>query len=199
MKLLLRFGFLFACVALAGCGGSYNHSSNSGAITGGGSHNDFMRIGDKITVRLTGVPSDTDAYIVELQIPQSGEVSVPLLSQPFRAAGRNPGDLAADITEAYKQQRIYTTPDVTVLPEERFVTVGGDVRTPTSVLYRSDLTLLGAINACGGFTDYAQRRSVRITRGQQIFYVDAAAAVGTPGADPSLSPGDQVYVPRTMF
>ena len=199
MKPIFRFGLLSACISLSGCAGYSNNSTTTTAAPTAVAHSDIMRVGDKITVRLTGVPSDTDAYIVELQIPQSGDVTVPLLSQPFHAAGRNAGDLAADISEAYKAQRIYSTPDVTVIPEERFVSVGGDVRSPTSVLYRPDLTLLGAVNACGGFTDYAQRRSVRIIRGQQVIYVDAAAAARTAGADPALFPGDQVYVPRTMF
>ncbi len=198
MKHLLRFGFLLAGLAVSGCGGFSGHSPTPGAVTGTG-RTDVMRVGDKITVRLTGVPSDSDAYIVEVQIPQSGDITVPLLSQPFHAAGRNAGDLAAEITEAYKTQRIYTTPDVTVIPEERYVSVGGDVRSPMRVLYTPDLTLLTAINSCGGFTDYAQRRSVRIIRGQQVIYIDAAAAAGSAGADPALFPGDQIYVPRTMF
>jgi protein involved in polysaccharide export with SLBB domain len=158
---------------------------------------DLMRPGDKVTIRLTGVPDD--GYIIEVQIPSSGSVTVPLLVQPFQASGRTAADLAMEITEAYKAQRIYTTPEVTVIPEERFVSVGGDVRSPASVLYRPDLTLLGAINSCGGFTDYARRTSVRILRGQQVIYIDCTAAARTPGADPAVFPGDQIYVPRTIF
>jgi protein involved in polysaccharide export with SLBB domain len=182
---------------LSGCGAFSGHAPTSGAPTGS-MHSDIMRTGDKITVRLTGVPDD--GYVIEIQVPQSGDITVPFLTQPFHAAGRSAGDLAAEITEAYKVQRIYTTPEVTVIPEERYVSVGGDVRAPTRVEYTPDLTLLSAINSCGGFTEYAQRRSVRIIRGQQVIYVDAAAAsAGKAGADPALFPGDQVYVPRTMF
>ena len=156
-----------------------------------------MRPGDKVTLRLTGVPDE--GYLIEVQIPQNGDITVPLLLQPFHAAGRTAGDLALEITQAYKSQRIYTTPEVTVIPEERFVSVGGDVRAPNRVLYTPDITLLTAINACGGFTDYAKRTSVRILRGQQVMYVDCTAAARTPGADPAVYPGDQIYVPRTIF
>jgi polysaccharide export outer membrane protein len=161
---------------------------------------DVIRVGDKITIRLTGVPDEAnEGYIIEVQIPQSGDVTVPLLTQPFRAVGATAGDLAAEIAGAYKTQRIYSSPNVTVVPEERFVNVGGDVRQPSRVIYTPDLTMLGAINACGGFTDYANRRTVRILRGQQVMQVDATKAARTPGADPPLFAGDQIYVPRTMF
>jgi polysaccharide export outer membrane protein len=151
-----------------------------------------------VTIRLTGVP-ETGTFVIEVQIPPSGEITVPLLVEPFHAAGRTAGDLAEEITEAYKSKRIYTTPNVTVIPEERFVSVGGDVRNPSRVLYTPDLTLLTAINSCGGFTDYAKRNSVRILRGKQVIYIDATAAARTPGADPQLYPGDQIYVPRTIL
>ena len=156
-----------------------------------------MRVGDKITVRLSGVPDE--GFFNEIQIPASGSITVPLLTQSFQAAGRNASELAAEIANAYKSQKIYTNPVVTVLPEEQFVNVGGDVRGPTNVVWRPDSTLMSAINACGGFTEFANRRSVRILRGQQVMYVDCVKAAQTPGADPAVYPGDQIYVPRTPF
>ena len=163
----------------------------------GEARTDVLRVGDKITIRLSGVPDE--GYIVELQIPQNGDVNVSYLPQAFHAVGETAGDLAAQITEAYKAQKIYSSPNVTVIPEERFVSVGGDVRAPMRVLYTPDLTLLTAINSCGGFTDYALRNSVRIIRGQQVIHVDCTRAVRTSGGDPPLFPGDQIYVPRTIF
>lgn len=156
-----------------------------------------MRTGDKITIRLSGVPDE--GYIKEVQIPESGDITVPLLTRSFHAVGRNASEVAAEIATTYKSEKIYTNPDVTIIPEERFVNVGGDVRGPSRVLYTSDLTLLSAINACGGFTEYANRKAVRILRGQQVIQVDASAASRNPGTDPSLRAGDQIYVPRTMF
>jgi len=156
-----------------------------------------MRAGDKVTIRLTGVPDGE--YLIEVQIPTTGDVTVPLLTRSFKALGRSTSDLAAEISQAYKTDKIYTNPQVTVLPEERFVSLGGDVRGPTRVAYTPDLTLLTAINSCGGFTEYADRRHVRVVRGQQVFYVDCVKAATTPGADPALYPGDQITVPRTIF
>jgi protein involved in polysaccharide export with SLBB domain len=190
-----------ASLGLTGCGGMGESASAPPAPAASAPDpnavSDVMRVGDKVTIRLTGVPDE--GYNIEVQIPETGLITVPLLTQPFHAVGRNAGDLAAEIAQAYRSQQIYSTPNVTVIPEERYVNVGGDVRQPARVLYTSDLTLLSAINSCGGFTDYANRRVVRILRGQQVIQVDAAKAARTPGADPPLYAGDQVYVPRTMF
>ena len=195
MKLTLRSLLLVACAALSGCMGSSSSSTSQSVPLGPPS--DVLRVGDKITFRLTGVPGGGD--ISEIQIPESGDINISLLSQSFHAANRTPSAVAAEITEAFKTEKIYSTPVVTIIPEERYVSVGGDVRGPSRVMYTPDLTLLTAINSCGGFTDYAMRRSVRIIRGPQVIYVDAAAAAAHPGADPPLFPGDQIYVPRTIF
>jgi polysaccharide export outer membrane protein len=196
---------LIACALLPGCAGSGSSSTyapapastaNNPAMTPIRDEN--MRVGDKITIRLDGVPDG--GYFVEVQIPDSGQVSVNLLTQTFQAAGRTPAQLAADIVQAYKTQKIYTNPQVAVLEEEtRYINVGGDVRGPTNVVWRSDSTLMSTINACGGFTEYANRRSVRIVRGSQVIYVDCVKAAAVPGADPPVYPGDQIYVPRTIL
>ena len=159
--------------------------------------NDVMRVGDKITVRVSGVPDE--GSFTEFQIPPSGDIKLNLLTQSFHVAGRSPAELALEITEAYKSQKIYTNPVVTVIPEERYINVGGDVRGPSNVAWRSDSTLMSTINQCGGFTEFAKRRAVRILRGKQVIIVDCVEAAGTPGADPPVYPGDQIYVPRTAF
>jgi protein involved in polysaccharide export with SLBB domain len=188
-----------ACVLLNGCGGDGNgaHVSAPGPAALTVSANVPMRVGDKITVRLSGVPDG--GFFTEIQIPGSGDITLPYLTQPFHPAGLSTETLAEQISDAYKNQKIYTNPVVDVLQEERFIIVSGDVRGPTNVVWRPDSTLLSTINACGGFTDYADRRHVRIIRGQQILHYDCIQAINTPGTDPPVLPEDQIYVPRTMF
>jgi protein involved in polysaccharide export with SLBB domain len=163
----------------------------------GGFASDLVRVGDKITIQLSGVPDG--GYFVEKQIPPTGEFSLPYLTQTFVATGKTTSQLAQEVTSAYKAQKIYTNPVVTVLAEERFITVGGEVRTPTNVVYRPDLTLVGVINSCGGFTEFANRKSVRVIRGKDVFYVDCIRAVAVPGNDPAVYAGDQIYISRTPF
>jgi protein involved in polysaccharide export with SLBB domain len=195
VKASLLPGAFLGCFLLVGCGGS-----NSAPATNVSASipSDAIRIGDKITVRLTGVPTE-EGYINEIQIPESGDITVPDLKRSFHAAGIRPGELANEITSAYKADQIYTNPNVTVIPEDRFVSVGGDVRTPMRPTYTPDLTLLGAIAAAGGFDEYADKHHVRIVRGSQVIVVDAATASRVAGTDPLVYPGDQITVPRTIF
>ena len=188
------------CTFLTGCGTDGGGQAPAPLPVSGGTA-DLMRGGDTVTIRLTGVPDG--GYVVEIQIastgPTAGTITVPLLTESFTASGRTTGQLANDISEAYKSAKIYTNPHVVVLPEVRYVNVGGDVRSPSRVQYTPDLTLLSTINSCGGFDEYADRRHVRIIRGGQIFQVDCVQAAKTPGADPAVYPGDQITVPRTPF
>ncbi len=201
MKTLVRFGafslFVFTCALLIGCGGGGTPPPTGPNGLPLGFASDIIRVGDKITIQLSGAPDG--GFFVEKQIPPSGDFTLPYLTQTFQALGKTTPQLAQEVTEAYKAQKIYTNPVVTVLAEERFVTVGGEVRGPTNVPYRPDLTIVGVINTCGGFTEFANRKSIRVIRGKQVFYVDALKAVSSPGNDPPVYPGDQIYVSRTMF
>ncbi|MCE0523188.1 MAG: SLBB domain-containing protein [Methylacidiphilales bacterium] len=198
MKTFALISSLLACVLVTGCAGSGAHTSSMATTAQMSPVNDVMRVGDKFSIKLTGVPEDP-GYFTEMQIPASGQITVDYLTQPFQAAGKTPGELAAAITEAYKTQKIYSNPVISIIPEERYVSVGGDVRQPTRVIYSSDSTVMSSINFCGGFTEFANRRAVRLIRGKQVIQVDCVKAASIPGDDPRVYPGDQIWVPRTIL
>jgi len=184
------------CALLTGCGGGGGTPYTPGGAVGH-VQMDTIRVGDKITIQLTGVPDG--GWFNEKQVPPSGDINLPLLTQSFHVPGKTASELGGEITDAYKSQKIYTNPVITVLVEERYINVGGDVRGPSNVPYRPDSTLMSTINACGSFTEYADRRHVRIIRGSQTIMVDCVKAQSTPGADPAVYPGDSIFVPRTPF
>jgi len=82
----------------------------------------------------------------------------------------------------------------------RTISVGGEVRTTGSFGFEGGMTVLKAINRAGGFTEYADRRKVRITRinGQQIM-VDCKLALKKPDLDVPLYPGDRIEVVRSIL
>lgn len=201
MKISYCLGTIAVCAFLTGCAGMGGGPAANYVPPPPGqppaAANDVIRVGDRITLRLEGVPDG--GTVSEIQIPESGDITVALLTRSFHAVGRTTADLAAEITEAYKTDKIYTNPVVTIIPEERYVNVGGDVRSPTRVVYTPDLTLLSTIYSCGGFDEYADRHRVRITRGKDIIIVDCVLATNAANQDPPVYPGDQIYVPRTIF
>lgn len=160
-----------------------------------------FRTGDTIELRIGGVPAEetqlvTGAYTVDgegfINLPHIGKV---------RAAGFGQAALQRAVEAAYRSGQIYTNPTITVtVPTTlRFVNVSGDVRQPRRVEYTSDLTVLGAISAAGGFTDFADQRKVRLIRGGRAQLIDIKAVRANPSLDIILLPGDQIEVPQSFW
>ncbi len=160
--------------------------------------NDIMRVGDILNIRLSGVPQE-DMAIYEDRIDDEGFISMPLIGR-IKAAGKTTSQLKQEIENNYRARRIYATPNVTItFGQVRFVNVIGEVRMPQRVPFTNDLTVLKALAACNGFTDFANKRAIRILRGSQVINFDAVEAVRNPSLDIRLQVGDQIQVPRTIW
>jgi polysaccharide export outer membrane protein len=160
-----------------------------------------LRVGDPIEMKLSGVPNEeqiqfNNTYTVD----GSGCVNLPYINK-VRADGQTPAQLAAAIEGAYRANKIYTNPTITIMvaATARFVNVGGAVRNATRVPFTEDMTLLAAINAAGGFNDFADQRKVRILRGNNVKIYDVREARRDPSKDVKLQPGDRVEVPQSFF
>jgi len=159
---------------------------------------DLLRGGDTLIIRLTGVPSQ-DQGIFEVKIDESGKISMPHIGS-LVAANNTTVELKKLIESTYRKEEIFTNPNVTVdLKEQRFVDVTGEVRMPQRVPYTKDLTALGAVAACGGFTDFANRRRVRLTQGGQTQEFNAKEIQADQGRDIRLKPNDKIQVDRSIF
>ena len=159
---------------------------------------DLLRGGDTLIIRLTGVPSQ-DQGIFEVKIDESGKISMPHIGS-LVAANNTTVELKKLIESTYLNEEIFTNPNVTVdLKEQRFVDVTGEVRMPQRVPYTKDLTALGAVAACGGFTDFANRRRVRLTQGGQTQEFNAKEIQADQGRDIRLKPNDKIQVDRSIF
>jgi len=159
---------------------------------------DLLRGGDTLIIRLTGVPTQ-DQGIFEVKIDESGKISMPHIGS-LVAANNTTVELKKLIESTYLKEEIFTNPNVTVdLKEQRFVDVTGEVRMPQRVPYTKDLTALGAVAACGGFTDFANRRRVRLTQGGQTQEFNAKEIQADQGRDIRLKPNDKIQVDRSIF
>lgn len=160
-----------------------------------------LRSGDNIEIRLGGVPYDeitqvTGAYTVDT----SGFVNMPHIGR-IKASGLTQDELQLAIEKSYRDNEIYTRPTITVsVPmQTRFVNVGGEVRMPQRVPYTTDLTVLSAINAAGGFTEFASQGNVRLLRGSTVTMIDIRRVRKDPSKDMILQPGDSIEVVRSLF
>ena len=160
-----------------------------------------LRVGDPVQLAISGVPQDEQAQVNNIYIVDAnGLINLPYINK-VKAQGRTPAELAAAVEQAYRANRIYTNPTITVVmqPSARFVNVGGSVRNPTRVPFTEDMTLLTAINAAGGFNDFADQGHVRLLRGREVKVFNVKRFRSDPSQDIPLQPGDKVEVPQSLF
>ena len=97
--------------------------------------------------------------------------------------------------------KFYLRLTVTIKTEDRFFSVGGEVRTPNRQVYIGEMTLLKAITAAAGFTEFADKKRIEIIRtNRKKEKVDWYKAQENPTKyDVPIYPGDQIHVPRRAF
>ncbi|MEM0895414.1 MAG: polysaccharide biosynthesis/export family protein [Verrucomicrobiota bacterium] len=156
-----------------------------------------LKAGETFTLRISGVPPEDSAAINgPYTISNSGMIRLHLLD-PVSASGLTPSALSSRIEQTYKQAEIYTKPTVNVIvsgggPQERYVTVMGEVAAQGPVPYNPNLTLLAAVAQARGFSDFANREQVIVVRNGERTIHDLSRA-GTKD-DIVLKPGDTVVV-----
>ena len=161
----------------------------------------LLRSGDQIDLRLGGVPpQEIEQISGQYQVDGQGFLNLPHIGK-IRASGLAQAELQTTIEAAYRNQHIYTNPTVTInVPTQaRFVNVGGDVKTPRRVEFTPDLTVLGAISAAGGFTEFADTTKVRLLRDGHASLVNIKEIRKDPSKDPRLKPGDTLEVPQSFW
>lgn len=160
---------------------------------------DYLRVGDRIKVVYNDIP---DVPVpTEQVIPEDGRILLPR-GVEVNVLGKKRTDVEREIASIYvDEKRIYRRITVTIERMASFITVSGEVRAPSAVVYRGDLTVTAAIAGAGGFTEYANRKEVTVTRAanKKQVKVNVRKAVSDPQLDLPLYPGDQVYVPRSVF
>lgn len=129
-----------------------------------------------------------------------GMISVPLVGD-IRASGLTPLQLSDQIAD--KLKKFVQTPIVSVVVVEirsKTVNMLGEVAKKGPVNLTSGMTLLDAIGAAGGLTEFANSKKIYILRTEngtrtRIPTHYKQALKGVPGMNPALQPGDTIVVP----
>jgi protein involved in polysaccharide export with SLBB domain len=160
-----------------------------------------LRAGDPIEIKIGGVPVEEQQQVNKTYtVDNSGSVNLPYINK-VHAQGLTPAQLAQNIEASYRTNKVFTNPTITILmqPTARFVNIGGSVRAPNRVPFTEDITLLSAINAAGGFNEFADQKHVRLLRGSTAKVYDVRQFRRDPSLDPKLQPGDRIEVPQSFF
>jgi len=157
-----------------------------------------LRTGDSLSVRIdTGGGQSTAPVSSDLTVDEDGNISLPLVGL-IKAAGLTTSELAERIQANYVP-RYYVRCNATVLVAQRFFYVGGEARNPGRFPWSEDTTLMKAISTASGFTDYANRQKVQLTRGGMVDVYNCEDLQRHPVKDPTIRPGDTITIPRSIF
>ncbi|MDB6111144.1 MAG: Polysaccharide biosynthesis/export protein [Pedosphaera sp.] len=153
----------------------------------------ILHVGDQVTVTFQDLV--TPIMPVEGLVKEDGRITL-IYNKQFQADGKTVGQLERDIRAVYVPDYfVNMTPTVTI--KERFYSVGGEVKMPNRQAYVGRMRVLQAIDSAGGFTDYARKSKVIVTRGNgKQETVNAAKALKKPELNIEIFPGDQVFVEK---
>ena len=146
----------------------------------------------------------------KVQVRPDGRITTPLIAD-MPAVGKTPAMLADDMKKALSEY--VSNPIVSVIVENfsgtysQQVRVIGATEKPASIPYRANMTLLDAMIAVGGLSQYAAGNKAKLIRhdrdtGEQHEYQLHIADLlkrGDSSANVSLQPGDVIIIPESMF
>ena len=146
----------------------------------------------------------------KVQVRPDGRITTPLISD-MPAVGKTPRMLADDMKIALGEY--IKDPLVSVIVENFSGTFSQQVRIigatakPASIPYRANMTLLDAMIAVGGLSEYAAGNRAKLVRydrstGKQVEYTIKLSTLlkdGDSRANVRLEPGDVIIIPESMF
>ena len=145
-----------------------------------------------------------------VQVRPDGRITTPLITD-MPAVGKTPSMLAEDIKLQLSQY--IQEPIVSVIVNKFSGTFSQQVRIvgatgkPASIPYRANMTLLDAMIAVGGLSEYASGNKARLVRfdkqiGKQKEYnvrIGDLLRKGDTRANVMLMPGDVIIIPESTF
>ena len=205
----LLAGSAMASLALAGCagGGGQELPPASFVSMQEGPGEEYV-IGplDELTIFVWRNPE----LGAQVQVRPDGRITTPLITD-MPAVGKTPKMLADDITLQLSQ---YIQEPLVSVIVNRFagtfsqqVRVVGATTKPASLPYRANMTLLDAMIAVGGLSEYAAGNKARLVRfdkesGSQKEYAIKLGDLlrrGDSKANVMLMPGDVIIIPESTF
>ena len=189
------FALLFALV-LAGCSGPAVFDSGSDVEEGTLVGLYKLRALDPLSITLLGIPQEKQIDVV---IDEKGNITLPYIREPVQAAGLTTSKLEREIQRIYTEGGIYRNITVNIQTFAKSYYMEGEVKSPQEYSLSRRITLLQAIAAASGYTEYANRKRVTITRNGQIITFSAEKLEKHPELDVPIEAGDRIKVHRSFF
>ena len=195
-KLMAKIFLTFlSALIFSGCffTGRNNQSASSGQSVG----LYRLRPQDPIQITLLGIPEEKGLEVI---VDEYGRITLPYIDEPLKVDGMTTSELERFIQKRYIDGKIYRSITVNVLTSAKSYFIEGEIRRPQEYMLNRGITLLQAIAAAGGYTEYANKRNILVTRrGGEILKFDARYLERNPNKDILIQAGDRINVNRTFY
>jgi len=205
----LLAGPALAALALAGCasgGGEQLPPASFVSMQEGPSEDYVIGPLDELTIYIWRNPE----LGASVQVRPDGRITTPLVTD-MPAVGKTPSMLQEDIRLQLSQY--ITDPLVSVIVNKfagtfsQQVRIVGATEKPASISYRANMTVLDAMIAVGGLSEYASGNRSKLIRfdkqsGKQKEYALKLGDLlknGNSKANVLLMPGDVIIIPESFF
>jgi polysaccharide export outer membrane protein len=207
----LLFGAAVAAVAMTGCAGGHSNAPQLPSA-------DFVQAKEGPGEEYVIGPLDQLTIFVwrnpelgaKVQVRPDGRITTPLISD-MPAVGKTASQLSEDIKTQLTQY--VKDPIVSVIVDNfsgtysQQVRVVGATEKPASIPFRANMTLLDAMIAVGGLSEFAAGDRARLVRydkasGKQSEYalrIGRLLKQGDTKANVRLQPGDVIIIPTSAF
>ncbi len=199
---MLKRLLLMATVALLVACSSTSHLPPAPAKVENPEYRYVIGPGDQLDVMVFRNPE----LSTKVPVRPDGRVTLPLI-EDLQAAGKNPSALSREIEERLK--KYIREPQVTVIVSgivgaaTEQVRVVGQAAKPTALPFKHNMTLLDAMIAVGGLTDFAAGNRAVLVRAngseQYSLRINDLLRRGDISANVDLLPGDVIIIPQSSF
>jgi polysaccharide export outer membrane protein len=202
-------GALLATTTLVACAGTGPELPSATYAAGQAEPSEEYIIGplDQITIHVWRNP---ELSAEDIQVRPDGRITIPLV-RDMPAVGKTATQLQNDIRDELVQY--IEQPIVSVIVNEfnstfdQQIRVVGSTEQPASLPYRANMTVLDAMIAVGGLSEFASGNRAKLLRidresGEQAEYRLRLADLlkrGDASANVMLRPGDTIIIPESRF
>jgi len=151
---------------------------------------------DPIYIRFSGV---SDQQGLEIVIDEKGEINLLHIQDRIVASGLTTSELEDLIERLYLDSGIYKTISVSVTMTAKVFYVQGEVMQPGQFQLASGTTLLQAIAGARGYTQFANKKKVTITRQGKIYKFNMKEIEEDPSKDVKIEAGDVIKVWQSLI
>jgi protein involved in polysaccharide export with SLBB domain len=149
----------------------------------------LLAAGDRVKVVVFGHPDLSGDY----EVDSEGRLSLPLIKS-FPAAGLTLEEIENAIADKLSPDYLKNPRVGVVVLEYRPFYILGEVKSPGSYPYSSNMTVIASVALAGGYTYRAKKNKVTIIRANDPEHQKTPVDDNTP-----VMPGDVIEVPERFF